>query len=126
MVSICTSSMIYTRYFDEAGAKLTRSRSSLMLSTLLLEAASISAISVFSPFATDKQLSHSRQGSPFLGFRQLTAFAKILAVDVLPVPRVPVNRYACVTLPAESSFLSVSVICSCPTTSEKVCGRYFR
>ena len=37
-------------------------------------------------------ISHSPQGSPSLGCRQLTARAKILAQVVLPVPREPVNR----------------------------------
>ena len=32
------------------------------------------------------------KGSPLTGCRQLTAFAKILAQVVLPVPRTPVNR----------------------------------
>jgi hypothetical protein len=38
------------------------------------------------------QFAHTPQGEPSLGSRQFAAFAKILAVLVLPVPLVPVNR----------------------------------
>ena len=39
-------------------------------------------------------MAHSLQGLPFTGCSQLTAFARILATVVLPVPLVPQNRYA--------------------------------
>ena len=39
------------------------------------------------------------QGLPSMGFSQLTALARILAQLVLPVPRVPVNRYAWLRCP---------------------------
>lgn len=39
-------------------------------------------------------ISHSPQGLPFTGCWQFTAFASIFATVVLPVPRVPQNRYA--------------------------------
>ena len=38
------------------------------------------------------QASQQLQGLPSRGFRQFTAFARILAQLVLPVPREPVNR----------------------------------
>src|SRR6185437_16156435 len=57
---------------------------------------------------------------------QFSPFARIRASDVLPVPRGPANRYACRTWPEEIAFLSVRTIASCPTTSSKSCGRYFR
>ena len=44
------------------------------------------------PDAMLRQLSHSPQGLPSTGCSQLTAFAKILAIVVFPVPRVPQNR----------------------------------
>ena len=58
----------------------------------LLEAASIATTSRMLPLSIPLQISHSPQGSPFWGCRQLTALAKILAQVVLPVPRTPVNR----------------------------------
>ena len=65
-----------------------------MSSTLLLEAASISTTSVSDPSKISLQISHSLQGSPSLGFKQLTALAKILADVVFPVPLPPLNKYA--------------------------------
>ena len=58
----------------------------------LLEAASISATSVTAPESIPRQISHSLQGSPSTGCRQLTALARIFAQEVFPVPRDPVNR----------------------------------
>jgi hypothetical protein len=43
-------------------------------------------------------ISHSLQGSPSFKSVQFTAFAKIFAVDVFPVPLVPENKYACAIL----------------------------
>ena len=40
------------------------------------------------------QISHSPQGSPLWGWRQLTALAKIFAQVVLPVPRTPAAMQA--------------------------------
>ncbi len=57
---------------------------------------------------------------------QLTAFARIRASDVFPVPRGPANRYAWRTLPCAIAFVSVRTTASWPTTSSKVCGRYLR
>ena len=39
-----------------------------------------------------RQASHTLQGLPLSGWRQLTAYARILAQLVLPVPREPVKR----------------------------------
>ena len=47
------------------------------------------------------------------------------AIEVLPVPRGPAKRYAWRTA-ASIAFLSVRTTASWPTTSSKVCGRYFR
>ena len=68
------------------------------------------------PSSMARQDGHTPQGSPWFGFSQLTALARILAQEVLPVPRLPVSSCA----------RSVSVTLFCPTTSENVCGRYFR
>ena len=67
-----------------------------------------------------------QQGLPFSGCWQLSALARIFAQVVLPVPLVPINRYAWDSLPVIIWFLSVSVMCSCPTTSSKVLGLHFR
>ena len=63
-----------------------------MLSTPLLLAASISATSRTEPSSIPRQTSHSLQGFPSDGCRQLTALAMILEQEVFPVPREPVNR----------------------------------
>ena len=60
------------------------------------------------------------------GFSQLMILARRRAVVVLPHPRGPAKRYAWATLSFSTAFLSVSVMCSWPTTSEKVCGLHFR
>jgi len=51
------------------------------------------------PAAICLQLGHSPQGLPSTGCSQFTALARIFATVVLPVPRVPQNRYACPILP---------------------------
>ena len=94
-VIICASSMMNTLYFPLTGVYLTSSIIRLMSSTPLLDAASTSTTSTKLPALTDRQFSHSLHGSPLIGCRQFTALANILAADVLPVPLVPVNRYAC-------------------------------
>jgi len=43
------------------------------------------------------QLAQTLQASPSSGFSQLSAFARIRAVVVFPVPRGPEKRYACET-----------------------------
>ena len=71
-----------------------------MLSTPLLEAASISITFTLLPARISLQTAHSLQGSPSaVGFVQLMALAKIFAVEVFPVPLVPQNRYAWDTRP---------------------------
>ena len=74
------------------GKKLTSSLMLLISSTLLFEAASISTTSVIEPERIPLQISHSLQGSPSFGFKQLIALASILAEDVFPVPLPPFNR----------------------------------
>ena len=81
-------------YLQSSGVNTTPSLNSLMSSTLAFDAASISIISANESLSAFLQISHSRQGSPFLGLRQFIALAKILAQVVFPVPLEPVNKYA--------------------------------
>ena len=71
---------------------MTSSLISLMLSTPLFEAASISITFIEVPSAIALQLLHSPHGLPSTGCSQFTAFATILAPVVLPVPLVPQKR----------------------------------
>ncbi len=71
--------------------------------------------------------SHSPHASPSaVGWRQLMVFAKIRALDVLPTPRGPQNRYAWASRPESIAFFSVWVKAGCPTTVLNVSGRYLR
>ena len=82
------------------GEYWTSSRISRILSTPLFDAASISMTFMERPSAIALQVGHSPHGLPSTGCSQLTAFAKIFATVVLPVPRVPQKRYACPILSA--------------------------
>ncbi len=104
--SMCTSSMIKTLYLPIVGGYLTRSMIALRSSTPLFEAASSSITSTNLPSFMALQFAHSPQGilaasSPAAAsaFIQLSAFARILAVLVFPVPCVPAKRYAWLTVP---------------------------
>ena len=94
-------------------------------STPLLLAASISIMSTLGAESC-LHTSHLPQASPFTGSGQFTARANILATVVLPVPRGPVNRYACAILPLLTCALSVFTVISCPITSSKQVGRQAR
>ena len=72
------------------------------------------------------QEGHWQQGSPSIGCSQLTALAKILAQVVLPVPRVPVKRYAWEVRPSATCLRRVWVMWDWPMTSENVLGRHLR
>src|SRR5438270_1237759 len=126
VVSMCASSMMYTLTLSEAGRYFTRSRRSRISSIPRLEAASISIRSTAAPVPTSTQAAHTPHGSAPDLFRQLMAFARILAVDVFPVPRTPENRYAWATRPCSTAFFNVLAIGSCPTRSANVCDRYLR
>src|SRR5215207_9157767 len=92
--SMCASSRMYTLDLPPSGASPTRSRRSRMSSTELFEAASISMTSSDDAFWIETHESHTPHGvtvGPFTQFRQA---ARIFAIDVLPVPREPTNRYA--------------------------------
>ena len=71
----------------------------------------------------DSQLSH---GSIFdVIFKQLMVLAKIRAQVVFPTPLGPQNKKDCAKCSSDIALLNVEVIADCPTTSEKVEGRYF-
>ena len=123
--SIWTSSIIYTLYFDIDGTKLTLFFISLISSTPLFDAASISIISGLLLLLNDLQFSHSLQASPSLLFKQLIAFANNFALLVLPVPLGPVNKYAWLSLSFLITFFNVFTITSCPYTNSNVLGLYF-
>ncbi len=85
----------------ETGAKATFSRRSRMSSTELLDAASISMTSSDVASAIERQDVHSPHGvtvGPPVPFPppaspwQFSDAARILAIEVLPVPREPTNR----------------------------------
>ena len=78
----------------DTGANVTRSRRSRMSSTELLEAASISITSSDVALAIETHDSHTPQGVTVGPFTQFSDAARIFAIDVLPVPREPTNRYA--------------------------------
>jgi len=58
--------------------------------------------------------------------RSSVNLARILATDVLPVPRGPEKMYAWATLSSLMAFFNTSVMCFCPHTSSKFFGLYFR
>ena len=126
LVSICTSSIIYTLRFPCDGANRTLSRKSRISSIPRLLAASISNTSRKFSSLIALQLAHWLHGSPSCKSKQFTAFAKILAELVFPVPLGPQNRYACAKRSARIAFFSVVLIWSCPRTSAKVWGRNTR
>ena len=83
-----------------------------MLSTPVLLAASISITSNAEPLAIAWQASHSPQGLAvgLLLFRQFKDFARILALEVLPVPRGPVNKYAGAIFSCSRALLKVKAM----------------
>ena len=89
VVSMCTSSIIYTFFCADTGRSLIFSRKSRISSIPLFDAPSISKTSKFVPSVIEIQESHSLQGILFLNLSsllftlcsQLTYFATIRAVD---------------------------------------------
>ena len=133
--SMCASSRMYTLWRPLTGASATRSRSSRTSSTELEEAASISITSSDRAAAIARQDSHVPHGSvvppapasPAGAARsQFKHAARIFAIEVLPVPREPTNRYAWCTRPAATAPCSVRTTASWPTTSANVRGRWRR
>ncbi len=121
-VSMWTSSMMYTLRSPvvPSDALDTRSR---MASTPLLEAASISMTANDELVPTDTQLSQTPQGSPSSSFSQLSALARMRAVEVLPVPRGPLKRYPWPTRRSRTALRKAWVTWSWPRTSANRPGR---
>jgi hypothetical protein len=93
-----TSSTIYTFHLPSE-AVATVEISDLIESTPELEAPSSSSTSKEEPAVMARHDSHSPHGSPSTTCSQLSAFAKILAVEVFPVPLGPLNKKAWETVP---------------------------
>ena len=91
-VSMWASSMMYTLRRPRTGCSATRSRISRMSSMPRWLAASSSITSIEVASWMVRHDSHSRHGLVVGPRSQLSAFARILAIDVLPVPRGPANR----------------------------------
>ena len=89
------SSKINILYFAVVGAYFENSIRSLTSSTPVLLAASISNTSIWLELIIELQwsqkLSLHKLSIPFSQFKDL---ATILAIVVLPTPRIPVNKYA--------------------------------
>ena len=110
---------------DFAGKKLTSSLIALISSTPLFDAASISTTSGSDPSNIPLQISHSLQGSPFFGFKQLIALARILAAEVLPDPFGPENKNDWGISSADKNFFNLSAT-SDKSKSDSLFGRYFK
>ena len=108
------------------GASATFSRSSRMSSTELFDAASISTTSSEVPVRIARATGDSGSKSARAPPSALSAQASNFAIEVLPVPREPTNRYAWWTLSSSIAFRSVLTMCSWPTTASKVRGRWRR
>ena len=83
------------------------------------EAASISTTSSAVPAAIARAIGVVGSKSAFGPPSAFSAFARILAIDVFPVPRGPAKRYAWRTWSCSIAFRSVRTTASCPTTCEK-------
>ena len=97
-----------------------------MSSTELFEAASISTTSSDAPAMIARAVGESGSKSERAPPSAFRAQASSFAMDVLPVPREPTNRYAWWTLSSSIAFRSVLTMCSWPTTESKVRGRWRR
>ena len=89
--SMWTSSRMYTLVRPGVPMAVLAMRSR-MASTPLLEAASSSWTSNDVPFSMATHDSHTPHGSASTGLAQLSTLARMRAVEVLPVPRGPLNR----------------------------------
>ena len=97
-----------------------------MSSTELFDAASISITSSEVASAIERHDSHTPHGVTVGPSTQFSDAARIFAIDVLPVPREPTNRYAWWTRSCSIALRSVRTTCSWPTTSANVRGRWRR
>src|SRR3954454_9650593 len=86
----------------------------------------MTAIEPVPSLASDRHDAQTPQGSGVGPFSQFSDRARMRALEVLPQPRGPENRYAWCTLPLRSACCSGPVTCSWPLTSANVPGRYLR
>ena len=107
---------------------MTFSRRSRISSMPRFEAASISMRSRAEPAVISRHESQLLHGSAESRGRpvQLRDFASSRAAEVFPVPREPLNRYACATRAEMIAPYSARDEASWPTRSAKVCERYLR
>src|SRR5438876_6037532 len=112
-------------YRARAAAYFALSRSSRMLSTPVLDAASISKTSIDFPAAISWHEGQTLHGVIAGPLSQLRPLAKMRAVVVFPTPRGPEKRYAWPIRSIWIAFCRVWTIGFCPTTSSKTCGRNF-
>ena len=127
LLNMWTSSIINILYFAEVGPYLENSIKSLISSTPVLLAASISRTSMWLEFDIASQLLHKFSLHILsIPFKQFSAREMSLAVVVFPTPLMPVNKYAFGTLFDFIEFNIVSAITPCPIKSSKVCGLYFK
>jgi hypothetical protein len=63
------------------------------------------------PWSISIQVAHTPQGLELTPHSQLMDLAKILAMVVLPTPRVPVNKKPWCKLSASSALIKVLVVC---------------
>ena len=87
------------------------------------DAASISITSSELPFAIASAIGVVGSKSAFGPPSALSAFARMRAIDVFPVPRGPAKRYACRTCPCSIAFRKVRTTASWPITCPKSSGR---
>ena len=90
--SMCTSSIRYTLKRPRDGAYWTFSSNSRVSSTLVRLAASTSIRSINRPLAISVQAEQTPQGFELTPTSQFRHLASKRAMEVLPTPRVPVNR----------------------------------
>ena len=100
---------------------------SLIFSTPVFDAASISIISKAFPSVICLHMSHLQQGFIVgsLNAWQFKDFANILALDVFPVPLGPLKRYAGAIFFVNNACFKVIDINFWPTSSSKLLGLYF-
>ena len=90
--SICTSSIKYILKRALVGLYGILSSKLRISSTLVCDAASISIRSIYWPIGILVQAEHSPHGLLLILVSQFRHLARILAMLVLPTPRVPVKR----------------------------------
>src|SRR6266850_6162489 len=117
--------MMKILYRLRAAAYFALSRNSRMLSTPVLEAASISKTSIDFPDEISWHEAHSLHGVIVGPRAQFNPLARIRAVVVFPTPRGPEKRYAWPIRSIWIAFFKVWTIGFCPTTSSKTWGRNF-